>query len=137
LWVQPVDEARCFPSSQYTLDRWGGHYYAKAQNLRRRLRRAYDEVLKRCDLIMLPTCVMKATPLPARDAAPEEITRRSWEPIRNTSPFNVTGHPAISIPCGMEDGRPIGLMLVGRHWDEATLYRAATAFEDSGDWTGF
>jgi amidase len=123
--------------SQYTLDRWGGHYYAKAQNLRRRLRRAYDEVLKRCDLIMLPTCVMKATPLPARDAAPEEITRRSWEPIRNTSPFNVTGHPAISIPCGMEDGRPIGLMLVGRHWDEATLYRAATAFEDSGDWTGF
>jgi len=123
--------------SKYTLDRWGGHYYAKAQNLRRRLRAAYDEALQRYDLLLLPTCVMKATPLPASDAGPEEITRRSWEPIRNTSPFNVTGHPAISIPCGMEDGRPIGLMLVGRHWDEATIYRAAAAFEASGDWTTF
>ena len=89
------------------------------------------------DLLLLPTCVMKATPLPAPDAGPEEITRRSWEPIRNTSPFNVTGHPAISIPCGMEDGRPIGMMLVARHFDEATLYRAAAAFEASGDWTTF
>jgi amidase len=123
--------------SKYTLDRWGGHYYAKSQNLRRRLRAAYDEVLQRYDLLLLPTCVMKATPLPASDAGPEEITRRSWEPIRNTCPFNVTGHPAISIPCGMEDGRPIGLMLVGRHWDEATIYRAAAAFEQSGDWTTF
>jgi amidase len=117
--------------SKYTLDRWGGHYYAKAQNLRRRLRAAYDDVLRRYDLLMMPTCVMKATPLPAADAGPEEITRRSWEPIRNTCPFNVTGHPAISIPCGIEDDRPIGLMLVGRHWDEATIYRAATAFERS------
>jgi amidase len=115
--------------SQYALDRFGGHYYAKAQNLRRRLRAAYDDALTRCDLLMLPTCVMKATPLPAPDAGPEEITRRSWEPIRNTCPFNVTGHPAISIPCGVEDDRPIGLMLVGRHWDEATIFRAAHAFE--------
>jgi amidase len=123
--------------STYTLERWGGRYYAKAQNLRPRLRAAYDEALASCDLLLMPTCVMKATPLPAPDAGPEEITRRSWEPIRNTSPFNVTGHPAISIPCGMEDGRPIGMMLVGRHFDEATLYRAAAAFERSGDWTTF
>jgi amidase len=123
--------------SKYTLDRYGGHYYAKAQNLRRRLRAAYDAALAECDLLLMPTCVMKATPLPGKDAGPEEITRRSWEPIRNTSPFNVTGHPAISIPCGMEDGRPIGLMLVARHWDEATIYRAAAAFERSGDWRMF
>jgi amidase len=123
--------------SKYTLDRYGGHYYAKAQNLRRRLRAAYDAALADCDLLLLPTCVMKATPLPGPDAGPEEITRRSWEPIRNTSPFNVTGHPAISIPCGMEDGRPIGLMLIARHWDEAIIYRAAAAFERSGDWQTF
>ncbi len=115
--------------SKYTLDRWGGHYYGKAQNLRRRLRASYDDALRRHDLLLMPTCVMKATPLPAADAAPEEITRRSWEPIRNTCPFNVSGHPAISIPCGSEDDRPIGLMLVGRHWDEATIFRAAQAFE--------
>ena len=123
--------------SQYTLDRWGGHYYGKAQNLRRRLRAAYDALLQQHDLLLMPTCVMKATPLPAADAGPEEITRRSWEPIRNTSPFNVTGHPAISIPCGMEDERPIGMMLVGRHYGEATIYRTAGAFERAGDWTKF
>jgi amidase len=120
--------------SRYTLDRYGGHYYGKAQNLRRRMRAAYDAVLKSHDLILLPTTVMKATPIPGKDASPQEVTRRSWEGTRNTCPFNATGHPAISIPCGMEDGRPIGLMLVGRHWDESTIYRAADAFEKSGDW---
>ena len=95
---------------------------------------------RRCkshDLLLLPTTVMKAAPIPGKDAGPQEITRRSWEATRNTCPFNVTDHPAISIPCGMEDGRPIGLMLVGRHWDESTIYRAADAFERSGDWTRF
>jgi amidase len=123
--------------SKYTLDRYGGRYYAKAQNLRRRLRAAYDAALAAHDLLLLPTVPMKATPIPGKDATPQEITRRSWEPTRNTCPFNVTGHPAISLPCGMEDGRPIGMMLVGRHDDEATIYRAAAAFERSGDWTTF
>jgi amidase len=123
--------------SKYTLERYGGHYYGKAQNLRRRLRAAYDKALRSCDLLLLPTTVMKATPIPKKGAGPQEVTRRSWEATRNTCPFNVTGHPAISIPCGMEDGLPIGLMLVGRHWDESTIYRAADAFEKSGDWTRF
>jgi amidase len=120
--------------SKYALDRYGGHYYAKAQNLRRRLRSAYDAALQSRDLLLLPTVPMKAPPIPGTDATPEEITRRSWEPTRNTCPFNTTGHPAISIPCGMTDERPIGLMMVARHWNEATLYRAAGAFERSGDW---
>ena len=120
--------------SKYTLGRYGGHYYAKAQNLRRRLRAAYDAALAKYDLLLLPTTPMKATPIPGPGASPQEITRRSWEGTRNTCPFNVTGHPAISIPCGMEDGRPIGLMLVGKHWDESTIYRASAAFEKSGDW---
>jgi amidase len=123
--------------SKYTLDRYGGHYYGKAQNLRRRLRAAYDAALAKYDLLLLPTTVMKATPIPPKNASPQEITRRSWEGTRNTCPFNATGHPAISIPCGMSDGRPIGLMLAGRHWDERTIYRAAAAFERSGDWMGF
>ena len=120
---------------KYTFDRYGGRYYAKAQNLRRRLRAAYDAALRTHDLLLMPTVAMKATPLPGPHASPEEITRRSWEATRNTCPFNVTGHPAISIPCGIEDGRPIGAMLVGRHFDEPTIYRAAAAFERAGDWT--
>jgi amidase len=123
--------------SRYTLDRYGGRFYAKAQNLRRRVRAGYDAVLATHDLLLLPTVPMKATPIPGEDATPQEITRRSWEPTRNTCPFNVTGHPAISVPCGMEDGRPIGLMLVGRHYGEETIYRAAATFERSGDWTTF
>src|SRR5262249_45138483 len=123
--------------SKYTLDRFGGHYYAKAQNLRRRLRAAYDAALTACDLILLPTVPMKATPIPAPGASPQEITRRSWEPTRNTCPFSVTGHPAISLPCGMEDERPIGLMLVARHHGENAIYRAAAAFEQSDDWMTF
>ena len=141
-WRQRADEfadtlkiASIF--SKYTLDSYGGHFYAKAQNLRRRVRAGYDAVLATHDLLLLPTVPMKATPIPAKDATPQEITRRSWEPTRNTCPFNVTGHPAISVPCGMEDGRPIGLMLVGRHYAEDTIYRAAAAFERSGDWTTF
>jgi len=120
--------------SRYTVDRYGGYYYAKAQNLRRRLRAAYDAAFQSCDLLLLPTTVMKATPIPGPDAGPQEVTRRSWEATRNTCPFNVTGHPAISIPCGKEDDRPIGLMLVGRRWEETTIYRAADAFERSFDW---
>ena len=121
--------------SKYTLGRYGGHFYAKAQNIRRRLRVAYDAALSAHDILLMPTVPMKATPIPKASASPQEITRRSWEPTRNTCPFNVTGHPAISVPCGMDDGRPIGLMLVGRHYDEATIYRAAAALERDGDWT--
>jgi amidase len=54
--------------------------------------------------------------------------------LGNTCPFDVTGHPAMSIPCGMGQGLPIGLMLIGKHYNESTLYRAAHAFEQLGDW---
>jgi amidase len=123
--------------SKYTFERYGGRYYAKAQNIRRRLRATYNAALAAHDLLLLPTVPMKATPIPLPGASPQEITRRSWEGTRNTCPFNVTGHPAISIPCGMADVRPIGLMLAGRHHDEATIYRAAAAFQRAGDWTRF
>jgi amidase len=123
--------------SKYTVGRYGGRYYGKAQNIRRRLRAAYDAALAAYDLLLLPTAPMKAPPIPKKDASPQEITRRSWEAPRNTCPINITGHPAISVPCGIEDGRPIGMMLVGRHYDEATIYRAAQAFEQSGDWMTF
>ena len=52
----------------------------------------------------------------------------------NTCPIDVSGHPAFTVPCGKVGGLPIGMMLVGRHFDESTLIRAAQAFENSGDW---
>lgn len=60
--------------------------------------------------------------------------QRALEMIGNTCPFDITHHPAMTLPCGMVDGLPIGLMLVGKHFDEATIYRAAYAFEQAVDW---
>ncbi|STS90698.1 amidase [Klebsiella variicola] len=57
--------------------------------------------------------------------------------IGNTAPQDITGHPAMTLPCGLVDGLPVGMMLVGRHFAESTLYQAAAAFEASGDWRMF
>ncbi|MEO1722124.1 MAG: amidase [Pseudomonadota bacterium] len=111
-----------------------GHYYAKAQNVSRRLRAAYDQMLGAYDLLLMPTTPMRATPLPGPDAPLAEILQRAFEPLENTAPFDVTGHPGMNIPCGMADGLPIGAMLVGRHYAESTIYAAAAAFEGAGDW---
>jgi amidase len=54
--------------------------------------------------------------------------------IRNVCVANLTGHPAINIPSGMSGGLPVGLMLTGRHFADATLIAAAAAFEALGDW---
>ncbi len=116
-------------------ENYQGALYAKAQNLGRRLRAAYDEALARYDLLLMPTLPIVATPLPEPGAPREEVVARAFEMIGNTAPFDISGHPAMSIPCGQVDGLPVGLMLVGKHWDEPTLYRAAHAFEQAVDWT--
>lgn len=60
--------------------------------------------------------------------------RRSFEMLDNVVSFDVTGHPAMNVPCAVSSGLPIGMMLVGRHWDESALYRLGHAFESSTDW---
>ena len=64
----------------------------------------------------------------------EETLARALEMINNTCPFDASGHPSMSVPCGMIDGLPVGMMLTGRKFDEATVLRAAQAFETAGDW---
>ncbi|MEM7695674.1 MAG: amidase [Pseudomonadota bacterium] len=119
---------------QYYLKHHRGHYYAKAQNLSRKLREEYNKVLASYDLLLMPTTAMKATPIPDHSVDLATWCQRSFEMLRNTAPFDVTGHPAMSIPCGMSDGLPVGLMLIGKRYDESTIYRAAGAFEAAGDW---
>ncbi len=114
--------------------RYGGCTYSKAMNLVRSLRRVYDDTLSRFDVLLMPTLPMKATPLPAADAPRELLVQRSFEMIPNTCPFDLTGHPALTIPCGMREGLPVGMMLVGRRFDEPSLYRAAYAFEKAQQW---
>jgi len=69
----------------YMVTRYRGHYYAKAQNLVRRLRRAYDEVLSRYDLLLMPTLPMVATPLPEPNAPVALILQRAFEVLANTA----------------------------------------------------
>lgn len=52
----------------------------------------------------------------------------------NTCPFDVSGHPAFTVPCGLVNGLPVGMMLVGRHFDEATTITAADAYAQAVDW---
>jgi len=118
----------------YIRKRHGSRYYGKAMNITRQLIAAYDQVLSEYDLLMMPTLPLKSTPLPAPDASREDYVARALEMISNTAPFDLSHHPAMAIPCGMSDGLPVSMMLVGKHFDEATIYRAAYAFEQSGDW---
>jgi amidase len=111
-----------------------GRYYAKAQNLKRALRQAYDDVLAEHDVIVMPTIPFRATEIPAPDCSREEYVEVALNMLGNTAPFDVSGHPAISVPCGMVDGLPVGLMIVGKRYDEATVLRVAEAFEQWGDW---
>jgi amidase len=114
---------------QYMQDNYQGRYYAKAQNLARTLRAAYDEALKGVDLLLMPTLPLKATLLPAPDASREEYVARALEMISNTCPFDVTGHPATTVPVGMSASLPVGMMLIGRHWEDGTALRAADALQ--------
>ena len=118
----------------YFIKHHRGHFYAKAQNLSRKLRAAYDAALGEHDLLLMPTVPLKATPLPPANSPRELYIQRAFEMLANTAPFDATGHPAMSIPCGMSDGLPVGMMLIGKHYDETTIYRAAAAFEKAGDW---
>ncbi len=141
-WRQRADElsetlklAMLF--AQYADDTHGKRFYGKAINLSFKVRAAYDAVLADYDAILMPTVPMTATPLPEAGASREEIVMRAFEMLPNTSPFDISHHPAISVPCGLFEGLPVGMQLVGKFWDEATLYQLAHAFEQSGDWKEF
>jgi amidase len=103
-------------------------------NLSRRLRAAYDAALADHDLLLMPTTPMTSRPMPEPGVTLAEYAATALDTLGNTAPFDVTHHPSISIPCGLAEGMPVGLMLTGRHFDEATVYRAAHAFEQAGDW---
>jgi amidase len=119
-------------TGRYMQERYHGRYYAKAQNLSRKLAAAYDAALEDYDLLLLPTVPMKATPNPEPDAAREEVVQRALEMIHNTCPLDVVGYPSMTVPCGVSEDLPVGAMLVGGRWSEAKILRAARAFETSG-----
>jgi len=113
--------------------RYHGRIYAKAQNLRGHLRAQYDQALERFDLLAMPTTPTKAL---KHEPKVDEHTRlmRGWHVASNTAAFDVTGHPSLSVPCAKSNGLPVGLMLTGRHFEDATLLRAGFAYEQNVAW---
>src|SRR5579875_107950 len=114
----------------YMAGRYHGRYYAKGQNLARMLRAGYDDALADVDILAMPTLPMTAPPIPGPDAPRQEYVARALEMIPNTAPFDVTGHPAVNVPCGKVAGLPAGMMLIGRHGQDARVLQAARAFEE-------
>jgi amidase len=118
-------------AGRHTLDRHHGVHYAMARNLVPRLRAAYDEALSRFDVLVMPTSPMPASPIPSSDAPLAEYLARALEMMANTAAFDVTGHPACSVPAGIVNGLPVGMMIVGRHLDDATVLRVAHTLEQA------
>ena len=105
-----------------------GSVYARAQNARPSLVAAYDRALERADVLLMPT-----TPGVAHAYEPDmplhDHLMRGWALLANTSPTDMTGHPALSVPAAQCDGLPVGAMLIGRHFTDARLLSVARTIE--------
>jgi amidase len=106
-------------------ERYHGKFYAKAQAYRSVLAAKYGAALSEYDALVMPSTPMKAHRIDER--APYSM-------ITNTAPFDVTGHPAISVPCAKSKGLPVGLMIIGRHFEDSMPLKIAYAYEESVDW---
>lgn len=118
---------------EHLRQRYGGEVYARAQNARQGLRQAVDRALGSRDLLLLPTTPGPAQAVDERRPLLERI-RQGWAPGANALPFNVTGHPAISLPAAAVDGLPQGVMLVAAHHADAALLAHARTLETTVGW---
>ncbi len=109
--------------------------YAKAYGTRQGVRRMLDDLFQDIDLLLCPTMGLVPPSLdvfPADGLIPHEF---AGVLLRFTAPFSLSGHPAMSVPCGFSrEGLPIGLQLVGRHGEEDTVLRAGYAYESATVW---
>ncbi|HWF71953.1 MAG TPA: amidase family protein [Solirubrobacteraceae bacterium] len=116
---------------EHMRDAYLGVHFGRAQNLRLELRRQVAAAFAGADLLITPTTPATAFALadgPLDDAA--MAARMNIEAVFNTCPLDLTGHPALTVPAGTgAHGLPVGLQLIGRHFDEERIYQAAFAFE--------
>jgi len=118
-------------SGRHAIDTEYGRHYAMARNLAPELRAGYDAALATYDVLVMPTLPLTATEIPSADASRADYLARALEMIGNTAPFDVTGHPATSVPTALVNGLPAGLMIIGKHFDDATCLRVAHTLEQA------
>ena len=106
-------------------------YYLKAQQVRTLIRDDYEAAFRQVDAVAMPTTPTTAFPLGERSDDPLQL----YVGDVFTASANLTGLPAVSLPCGRDDaGLPVGLQLVGRAFDEETLFRIGAAYEEQAPW---
>ena len=106
----------------------------EGDELEERARRVkWRRLSKNFDVLACPTNIVKP-PLLKDKIEFAEINRRGFMLSSNTQPFNMTGNPAITIPCGMRGGLPVAFQLIAKHWKESTLFKVSRAFEKNFDW---
>jgi aspartyl-tRNA(Asn)/glutamyl-tRNA(Gln) amidotransferase subunit A len=110
--------------------------YARARLLGEVLRRNLEEAFQTVDVIATPTCPVVATKLGQESTLIDGEEKPLLGILTQfTRPFNLTGFPAITVPCGFShEGLPIGLQLAGPAWNEAVVFRAAYAYEQATNW---
>ncbi len=117
---QRLETGATFTSSEYAL----------ARRTQAELKRKCELLLNVYDVLILPT-----TPITAPILEGENAVERARQLTRFTAPFNLTGLPALSVPCGFsKDGLPIGLQIASRAWNEAGVLRTGHAFQEATDW---
>jgi amidase len=130
----------------YAHERLSGKLYAKSYGTRPTVAAQYRKAFEEVDVLVMPTCPITA---PAYETPEDYVAAIDLTMFgggrgfnvgslgSNTSAFNFTGHPALSIPCGKVNGLPVGLQLVAPHFEDDLLIRVAHAYQRSVDWESF
>jgi len=106
-------------------------YYLKAQKVRALIKRDFDEAFKRCEVIVTPTTPTTAFKIGEKTADPLQMYLSDIFTIS----VNLAGLPGMSLPCGFDNAKmPIGMQIIGKHFDETTMLRVAHAYESATEW---
>jgi len=123
---QRLETGRAFTSTEYSL----------ARRTQAEMKLRFAQFFERYDFLLLPTTPITAPLIEDNESTPPEYAvEQARRLTRFTAPFNLTGLPAISIPCGFsKEGLPIGLQIVTKAWNETGVLRAAQAYERETNW---
>ena len=116
---------------EYVKDKYGLYHHAKASSLLAEMKLEYDSLLDEFDVLIMPTLPSLPYKIPPLDASITEKLEKAFDMSRNTSIFDVTGHPALTINCGYHNEFPVGMMIVGKHFDDLKVLSVGSILENT------